>query len=107
MMELEAPDWDKMLSDVNTRLEQMLAAAQARIGDVPEASAPPTSISHDVSASLAQQSQGLKDRLDAAATMLHEVEQSLLAGEELARAHLLQLTGAGRKWAAWPGCAIG
>ena len=106
MMELESPDWDKMLSDVNTRLEQMLAAAQARIGDVPEASAPP-SISHDVPARLAQQSQGLQDRLDAAAAMLHQVEQSLLAGEELARAHLQQLTGAGRKWAAWSGCAIG
>ena len=107
MMEREtsAPDWDTMLDDVNSRLELMLAAAQARIDDVPK-SAPAT----DRAACFdpfAQHAQGLLERMHAAEASLLEVEESLRLGEVAAGAQLTQLAETGRKLTAWAGRSIG
>jgi hypothetical protein len=101
------PEWGAMLDAVQARLDQALAAADARAAALPDAS---SGLAGDERAQeLAEFSErlhGMAQRLEHAGAVVDAADAALRDGEELLRGHLGAAESLRRRLDEWVGRAI-
>jgi chromosome segregation ATPase len=98
--------WAEFLEEIKTRLDDAVAAADARIEQVGATESPPQDRRQEI-ARLEESLQGLSTRLQGAERLVEEVDQVLQAGQEVLQRHTASCGSVRQKLVDWAGRAIG
>jgi hypothetical protein len=97
------PDgWEAILDNIAARLQEAVAAADARAALLPSANDEPASVARRGElAALADRAQGLGQRVAQAVALATEADAGLAAGEEFLRWRLTEAESLRERVAAW------